>query len=194
MPKLVLASTSKYRRALLDRLGLSYSACAPKVDEEDVDASLSVDAVALQLAQRKAESVATQSSTQDAFIIGSDQLVDLDGERLGKPGTIEKAEAQLRRLSGRTHRLITAIALRHPDGRIETALDIHTMRLRPLTDAEVHRYVQRERPIDCAGSYKIESLGISLVDKIEGEDFTGIIGLPLVALCKLLRAAGFEVP
>lgn len=190
MPKLVLASTSKYRRALLDRLGLSYSACAPKVDEEDVDGSLSVDAIALQLAQRKAESVAAP----DAFVIGSDQLVDLDGERLGKPGTIEKAEAQLRRLSGRTHRLITAIALRHPDGRIETALDIHTMRLRPLTDAEVHRYVQRERPIDCAGAYKIESLGISLLEKIEGEDFTGIIGLQLIALCKLLRAAGFELP
>jgi len=192
MPKLVLASTSKYRRALLDRLGLSYTAHAPKVDEEAVAPELSVDAVAMQLARDKAQSVA--AACPDAHIIGSDQLVDLDGERLGKPGSIEKAEEQLRRLSGREHRLITAVALLHPNGTVETALDIHLMRLRALTDAEVHRYVQRERPIDCAGSYKIESLGISLVESIEGKDFTAIVGLPLIALCKLLRDAGFEVP
>ena len=192
MPKLVLASTSKYRRALLDRLGLSYTSHAPKVDEEAVAPELSVDAVAMQLARDKAQSVA--AACPDAHIIGSDQLVDLDGERLGKPGSIEKAEEQLRRLSGREHRLITAVALLHPNGTVETALDIHLMRLRALTDAEVHRYVQRERPIDCAGSYKIESLGISLVESIEGKDFTAIVGLPLIALCKLLRDAGFEVP
>jgi len=192
MPKLVLASTSKYRRALLDRLGLPYSALAPKVDEEDVAPELSPDAVALQLARDKAGSIA--SAAPDAFIIGSDQLVDLDGARLGKPGTLERAEEQLRRLAGRSHRLITAVALRHPDGRIETAVDVHTLQLRPLSDAEVRRYVQRERPLDCAGSYKIESLGISLVEKIVGEDFTAIVGLPLIALCRLLRDAGFEVP
>jgi septum formation protein len=217
MNKLVLASTSKYRRALLDRLGLSYVAIAPKVDEEAIAESIAAtfaqnaaagsaspsvatsasacDAIALQLAQDKAASVA--GAATDAFIIGSDQLVDLDGERLGKPGTIEKAEAQLRKLSGKTHRLVTAVALRHPDGRVETALDVHVMKLRVLSDAEVRRYVQRERPIDCAGSYKIESLGISLVESMtssDGSDFTAIVGLPLVALCNLLRAAGFEVP
>jgi septum formation protein len=192
MPKLVLASTSKYRRALLDRLGLSYSVHAPKVDEESVAPGLTLDAIALQLAQDKAASVA--SAAPDAHIIGSDQLVDLDGERLGKPGTIEKAEAQLQRLAGRKHRLVTAVALRHPDGKVETALDVHTIALRPLSDAEVRRYVQRERPLDCAGSYKIESLGVSLVDSIDGQDATAIIGLPLIALCQLLRAAGFEVP
>jgi septum formation protein len=192
MPKLVLASTSKYRRMLLDRLGLSYSAHAPKVDEDAVPPGAAPDAVALQLAREKAESVA--AAAPDAHIIGSDQLVDLDGERLGKPGSSEKAEAQLRRLAGREHRLVTAIALRHPDGRVETSLDTHVIRLRALTDAEVHRYVQRERPLDCAGSYKIESLGISLVESLAGEDFTAVIGLPLISLCKLLRAAGFEVP
>ena len=120
--------------------------------------------------------------------------MDLDGERLGKPGTIERAEVQLARLSGRSHRLITAVALRHPDGTVETAVDIHTMQLRALTPHEIRRYVQRERPVDCAGSYKIESLGISLVEKISGEDFTAIVGLPLIELCRLLRGAGFEVP
>ena len=189
MHKLVLASTSKYRRALLDRLGLSYSTHAPKVDEEAVDPKLSLEEVALFLARAKAE-----SGPADAFVIGSDQLVDLDGERLGKPGTAEKAEEQLRRLAGREHRLITAVALRRPDGQLDAALDVHVMKLRPLSDAEVRRYVQRERPLDCAGSYKIESLGVSLLDSMSGPDFNAVIGLPLIALCRLLRDAGFEVP
>ena len=191
MPKLVLASTSKYRRALLDRLGLSYTAAAPRVDEEAAKAD-TLDALALQLAVAKAESCA--AAHPDAFVLGSDQLVDLDGEKLGKPGTLEKAEEQLRRLSGRGHRLITAVALRHPNGTVETGLDIHKMTLRTMTEAEIKRYVTRERPIDCAGSYKVESLGISLCEKIEGADFTAIVGLPLIKVCELLRRAGFEVP
>jgi septum formation protein len=188
---LVLASTSKYRKALLDRLGLSYSTVAVKIDEELTDAP-SLDEIAIRLAVAKAESGA--ASAPDAYVVGSDQLVDLDGERLGKPGTMEKAEEQLRRLSGRAHRLVTALALRHPDGRCETALDVHVIHLRALTEAEVKRYVARERPLDCAGSYKVESLGIALCERIEGADFTGIVGLPLIQLCTLLRAAGFEVP
>jgi septum formation protein len=191
VPKLVLASTSKYRRALLDRLGLSYATATPKVDEEAAQAG-SLDALALQLAVAKAESCAGGHS--DAFVLGSDQLVDLDGERLGKPGTLEKAEEQLRRLSGRSHRLVTAVALRHPDGKVDTGLDIHVMTLRAMSEAEIKRYVARERPIDCAGAYKIESLGISLCEKVEGADFTAIVGLPLIRVCQLLRGAGFEVP
>jgi septum formation protein len=191
MPKLVLASTSKYRRALLDRLGLSYTAAAPRVDEEAAQAE-SLDALALHLAVAKAESCA--AGHPDAYVLGSDQLVDLDGERLGKPGTLEKAEEQLRRLSGRAHRLVTAVALRHPDGTVETGLDVHEMRLRPMTEAEIKRYVARERPIDCAGSYKVESLGISLCETVSGADFTAIVGLPLIRVCQLLRNAGFEVP
>ena len=191
MPKLVLASTSKYRKLLLDRLGLSYTAANPRVDEEAFTAP-ALDALALLLAKAKAESVA--ASHGDAYILGSDQLVDLAGERLGKPGTLEKAEEQLRLLSGKTHRLVTAVALLHPDGTLETALDVHLMRLREMTEAEIKRYVARERPIDCAGSYKVESLGISLCEKVEGADFTAIIGLPLIAVCGLLRRAGFEVP
>jgi septum formation protein len=191
MPKLVLASTSKYRRALLDRLGLSYTAAAPRVDEEAAQAD-TLDALALQLAVAKAESCA--ASHPDAYVLGSDQLVDLEGERLGKPGTLEKAEEQLRRLSGRAHRLVTAVALRHPDGKVETGLDVHEMRLRSMTEAEIKRYVARERPIDCAGAYKVESLGISLCETVSGADFTAIVGLPLIRVCALLRSAGFEVP
>ena len=191
MPKLVLASTSKYRRALLDRLGLSYTAATPRVDEEAAKAD-TLDALALQLAVAKAESCA--SAHPDAYVLGSDQLVDLDGERLGKPGTLEKAEEQLRRLSGRGHRLITAVALRHPNGTVETGLDVHKMTLRTMSEAEIKRYVARERPIDCAGSYKVESLGISLCETVAGADFTAIVGLPLIRVCQLLRNAGFEVP
>ena len=191
MPKLVLASTSKYRKLLLDRLGLSYTTATPRVDEDAVTAA-TLDEVVLLLARAKAESVA--SAHADAFVLGSDQLVDLDGERLGKPGTLEKAEEQLRHLAGKSHRLVTAVALLHPNGTIETAVDVHVMRLREMTEAEIKRYVTRERPIDCAGSYKVESLGISLCEKVEGADFTAIIGLPLIAVCALLRRAGFEVP
>ena len=191
MPKLVLASTSKYRKLLLDRLGLSYTTASPRVDEEAVTAP-TPDEVVLALAKAKAASVA--GAHPECYVLGSDQLVDLDGERLGKPGTLEKAEEQLRRLAGKSHRLVTAVALLHPNGTIETAVDVHVMTLREMTEAEIKRYVARERPIDCAGSYKVESLGISLCEKIEGADFTAIIGLPLIAVCGLLRRAGFEVP
>jgi septum formation protein len=191
VPKLVLASTSKYRRALLDRLGLSYTAAAPRVDEDAAKAD-TLDALALHLAIAKAESCA--AGHPDAYVLGSDQLVDLDGEKLGKPGTLEKAEEQLRKLSGRSHRLVTAVALRHPDGTVEHGVDVHEMRLRVMTEAEIKRYVARERPIDCAGSYKVESLGISLCETVSGADFTAIVGLPLIRVCQLLRNAGFEVP
>ena len=191
MPKLVLASTSKYRRALLDRLGLSYTAAAPRVDEEAAQAE-TLEALALLLAVAKAESCA--GAHPDAYVLGSDQLVDLDGEKLGKPGTLEKAEEQLRKLSGRSHRLITAVALRHPSGTVEHGVDVHEMKLRNMTEAEIKRYVARERPIDCAGSYKVESLGISLCETVSGADFTAIVGLPLIRVCQLLRNAGFEVP
>ena len=191
MPKLVLASTSKYRKLLLDRLGLSYTTVSPRVDEEALTAP-TTEELALALAKAKAESVA--AAHPDCFVLGSDQLVDLAGERLGKPHSLEKAEEQLRRLSGKAHRLVTAVALLHPNGTLETAVDVHVMTLREMTEAEIKRYVARERPIDCAGSYKVESLGISLCEKIEGADFTAIVGMPLIAVCTLLRRAGFEVP
>ena len=193
MPELVLASTSPYRRELLDRLGVPYRALPHRCDERATAAGIvDPEQVARTLARAKAESLAPDHPT--ALVVASDQLVDLDGEILGKPGDPAGARAQLARLRARTHRLITAVALRHPDGHLDEALDIHRMTMRDLSDDEIARYVDRERPTDCAGSYKIESLGIALFDRIEGTDFTAIVGLPLATVARLLRAAGVQVP
>ncbi|MCB9610932.1 MAG: septum formation protein Maf [Sandaracinus sp.] len=193
MHDLVLGSTSRYRHELLARLGIPFDAVAPDVDEEAVQRSgAEPDRVALRLAVAKAASAASRRS--DAFVIGSDQVVDLEGEILGKPGDEASAREQLGRLAGRTHRLVTALALRAPDGTLRTHVDVHRMTLRSLGAAEIERYVAADQPLDCCGSYKIESLGIALFERIEGEDFTAIPGLPLIALGRLLREAGFAVP
>jgi septum formation protein len=196
MPALVLASTSPYRRQLIARLGLSCSVVAPSCDEEALkDARLAPDALAAYLALEKARSVVDQfASMPDAHILGSDQLVELDGEVLGKPGTAERAVAQLTQLAGRSHRLITAFALLCPDGTLVQHVDVHVLHMRALTQPELARYVSIDQPLDCAGSYKIESLGIALVERIEGADFSAIMGLPLIALTSALRARGFAVP
>ena len=194
--KLVLASQSPYRRELLDRLKLPYSACAHRVDERQHAASLppetSLPKLALSLAEAKARSLASEHP--DACIIASDQIAEIGGEVLHKPGNRDLAIEQLSKLQGREHRLLTAIALHLPDGETRTTLDEHKMRMRALLPAEVERYVDSEEPYDCCGSYKIESLGISLFDAIVGDDFTAITGLPLLSLSKLLREAGFRIP
>jgi septum formation protein len=193
MNDLVLGSTSPYRRELLTRLAVPFDAIAPDVDEESVQRSgIEPDLVALRLAVAKTASVARHRS--NAYVIGSDQVADLDGEILGKPGHEAGAVEQLGRLAGRTHRLVTALALRAPDGTIRTHVDVHRMTLRALNPAEIERYVSRDQPLDCCGAYKIEGLGISLFERIDGEDFTAITGLPLIALGRLLREAGFPVP
>jgi septum formation protein len=193
MHDLVLGSTSPYRRELLARLRVPFDVLAPDVDEEALQRSgAEPSSIALRLAVAKAASVAATRS--DAFVIGSDQVVDLDSEILGKPGDEARARDQLARLQGRTHRLVTAIALRAPDGTLRTHVDVHRMTLRALGAAEIERYVAAEQPLDCCGAYKIESLGIALFERIEGDDFTAIPGLPLIALGRLLRESGFEVP
>jgi septum formation protein len=193
MHDLVLGSTSPYRRELLARLRVPFDVLGPDVDEEALQRSgAEPSSIALRLAVAKAASVAAKRS--DAFVIGSDQVVDLDSEILGKPGDEARAREQLARLQGRTHRLVTAIALRAPDGTLRTHVDVHRMTLRSLGAAEIERYVAAEQPLDCCGAYKIESLGIALFERIEGDDFTAIPGLPLIALGRLLRESGFEVP
>lgn len=193
MHDLVLGSTSPYRRELLARLRVPFDVLGPDVDEEALQRSgAEPSSIALRLAVAKAASVAAKRS--DAFVIGSDQVVDLDSEILGKPGDEVRAREQLARLQGRTHRLVTAIALRAPDGTLRTHVDVHRMTLRSLGAAEIERYVAAEQPLDCCGAYKIESLGIALFERIEGDDFTAIPGLPLIALGRLLRESGFEVP
>jgi septum formation protein len=201
---LVLASTSPYRRALLERLGVPFRTEAPTCDERAVQREVEddlarrgvrreerPDAIARHLASAKARSVAGEHA--GAFVLGSDQLVDVDGEVLGKPGSRERAIAQLGRLAGRTHRLVTAIALYTPKGVIREHTTVHTMRVRSLAAADVAAYVDRDRPFDCAGSYRIEGAGIALFEAIDGDDFTAIEGLPLMRVTTLLLESGFPV-
>jgi septum formation protein len=190
---LVLASTSPYRAALLQRLGLPFLTAAPACDEEALkDPALPIDRLVAALALAKANSLIEQFP--HAHVLGGDQMVELDGEALGKPYTRDRAIEQLTRMSGRSHRLWTAIALVSSDGYEDVYIDQHTLTLRSLATDEIERYVDGDTPLDCAGSYKIESRGIALVDRIEGSDFTAITGLPLIALSRMLRARGFVVP
>lgn len=189
---LILASTSPYRRAQLARLGLPFACQAPGIDEDDwKQANLAPRELAERLAVAKAASVA--ANALDATVIGGDQLVALDGDILGKPGDRRGAVAQLERLSGRSHELITAIAVAHA-GQIRTHVDITRLRMRPLDRAGIERYVDADQPCDCAGSYKLESRGIVLFETIESADQSAITGLPLIALTSMLGEIGYPIP
>jgi septum formation protein len=191
---LILASTSPYRRTLLERLGLPFRCVAPGVDEAAFKQEITDPAaLALRLAVTKAEAVATRFP--DSVVIGSDQLAAIDGDILGKPGSPSAAVAQLERLAGRTHGLVTAVCvLRHSDGLCRTHTDRTRLTMRPLSHDELTRYVALDDPTDCAGSYKIESAGVALFERIETDDFTAITGLPLIALARLLRDFGISMP
>lgn len=193
--KIVLASTSRYRRELIARLTIDVEQAAPPFDEEAAKPRLAgrpVEELVATLARGKALSL--REAYPDALLIGSDQAAEIDGEVLGKPGTEEAARAQLRRLSGREHRLLTAVAvLRASDGRIEEALDVHRLRMRQLTDREIEAYVRRDQPLDCAGAYRVEALGIALFERVTGDDFTAVIGLPLTRVVAMLERFGVRV-
>lgn len=196
MPRLILASTSVYRRALLERLGLPFATVRPEVDESPLP-NESPQALAERLALAKAEAVLARIESDgpaDAWAIGSDQVAELGGDPLGKPGSHAAAVAQLRAMSGREVRFLTALCLAGPDGRRLQRLDITTARFRALADDEIERYVAHEQPLDCAGSFKSEGLGIALFERIDSRDPTALIGLPLIATAQLLREAGFVVP
>jgi septum formation protein len=189
-PALILGSTSRYRRELLQRLGVPFEVAAPEVDETPRPGERPVD-LAVRLALHKARDVAARFP--DAVVIGSDQVADLEGEPLGKPGTHERAVAQLTAMRGREVRFHTAVAVVHAQrGLTREALVTVTVRFRPLTDAHIERYLQLELPYDCAGSAKAEGLGISLLSAIESDDPTALIGLPLIQTCALLREAGID--
>lgn len=182
---LVLASTSTYRSDLLRRLGVEFQAVAPAYEEEH-DLDLPPEKLVVELAVRKAKSLADRFP--NTLIIGSDQVAELDGRILLKPGSIKRAKAQLKELSGRTHRLLTGLVVYQSDGeRLESALDIHYMTLWDLTDEEIDEFVELEKPVDCAGAYKVEGPGIALFKSMTGDDYTGIIGLPLTKLVGLLK-------
>jgi septum formation protein len=188
---LVLASTSPYRRLLLQRLQLDFAVAAPQVDETPL-AGEPPAATASRLAQAKARAVAP--AFPGALIIGSDQVAEVDGERLDKPGTHARAVAQLRLLSGRTATFHTAVALLNAaTGALHTRLVPTRVVFRELSDAMIESYLRKEQPYDCAGSAKSEGLGIALLRAIDGDDPTALIGLPLIALTELLGAEGIEV-
>ncbi|MCE4558029.1 Maf family protein [Roseateles cellulosilyticus] len=188
MPSLILASTSRYRQELLARLRLPFEAVAPDVDETALPGETPA-ALAERLALVKARAVAARFP--DAVVIGSDQVADLGGEAIGKPGTHDAALAQLRRMSGREVIFQTAVAVVAPGlAAIERAAV--RVRVRTLTDAAIEAYLCVDQPYDCAGSAKVESLGIALLDAVESDDPTALIGLPLIRTCALLRRAGLE--
>jgi septum formation protein len=192
MPDLVLASTSPYRSALLARLGLPFRCEAPGVDESAAKTRLRDPlTIVAELALQKARAVAARHP--DAVVIGSDQGACIDGDLLDKPGTAANAIAQLRRLRGRDHELLTAVAIVH-GGRVTGFVDRTRLTMRRLADAEIERYVAADNPLDCAGSYKIEALGITLFEHIDCADWTAIQGLPLLRLCAELRQSGIAVP
>lgn len=189
---IVLGSTSRYRRELLARLRLPFEVAAPEVDETPLPGE-APRALALRLAQAKAQAVAARHP--QALVIGSDQVADLAGEPLGKPGTHERATLQLRRMRGHAVVFHTALAVVcHARGYAQTDLAAVQVRFRTLTDDEIERYLQAEQPYDCAGSAKSEGLGIALLEAIESDDPTALIGLPLIRLGRLLRAAGVALP
>lgn len=191
-PRLVLASGSRYRAALLQRLGFAFETASPGIDETP-RAGESPRDLATRLAADKARCVA--AGLGDALVIGSDQVADLDGRPVGKPGDMATARAQLRAASGRTLAFHTGLCLLDGrDAREYHALDTTRVHFRPLDAAEIDRYLERERPLDCAGSFKCEGLGISLFARIENDDPTALIGLPLIALARLLRGCGIDVP
>ena len=190
-PRLVLASTSPYRRELLARLRLPFDVAAPGVDEAALAGESARD-TALRLAQAKASAVAPQFPR--ALVIGSDQVASLDGEHLGKPGGHQRAVAQLKAMRGKTVLFHTALALLNSaSGALQTAEVPTEVRFRDYSDAEIERYLEIERPYDCAGSAKIEGLGIVLVERVSGDDPSALIGLPLVRLSAMLRSEGVPI-
>jgi len=190
MTALILASTSRYRAQLLSRLGLPFSSSAPQV-EETAKPGEAPAALAQRLALAKAQAIA--HSAQGSWVIGSDQVADLDGRLLGKPGSHDAACAQLAAMSGREVLFHTAVCVSNGAQQLQ-ASDVTRVRFRALQADEITRYVTAEQPLDCAGSFKCEGLGITLFEAIDTSDPTALIGLPLIQLSMLLRQAGYRLP
>ncbi len=189
-PRLILGSTSPYRRELLQRLRLDFEIDAPRVDESPRPGEPPAD-LACRLALEKAMEVASRHP--GSVVIGADQVADLDGLAVGKPGTHAAAVAQLQALRGRSVVFHTAVAVVRADADLARVLSTAVaVRFRPLSDAEITRYLRLEQPYDCAGSAKCETLGIALLESIASDDPTALVGLPLIRTCALLRAAGID--
>lgn len=188
---LILASTSVYRRELLQRLNIPFSVQAPLVDEAVLSGE-SPAQTAVRLAMAKAEAVAIQHP--EAVVVGSDQVAELNGQALGKPGTHERAVAQLRAMSGQQVVFHTALAVACKQaGYAQSDVAVVSVQFRTLTNAEIESYLLTERPYDCAGSAKSEGLGIALLDSVSSDDPTALVGLPLIRTAKMIRAAGITL-
>ena len=186
-----MGSTSKYRRELLQRLRVPFDVVSPEVDETPHPNEAPRD-LAMRLASAKAQAVAAQHP--NAVVIGSDQVADLNGEPLGKPGTHERAVLQLQKMRGQTVVFQTAVSVVcQASGFAHTELAQIKVRFRDLTNAEIEAYLRAEEPYDCAGSAKSEGLGIALLDAIDNDDPTALIGLPMIRTARLLRAAGIDL-
>ncbi|GAB6081135.1 nucleoside triphosphate pyrophosphatase [Desulfuromonas carbonis] len=192
MRQLVLASTSPYRKQLLQQLGLPFITASPLYFEE-LDQTVAPELLVKHLALHKAESLAKHFP--EALIIGADQVfVDARRRIVGKPGSPERAVEQLKGMAGRSHTFYTGIALFDAAAQtVATDFDTFTVTLRQLTETQIRSYVERENPVDCAGSFKIEGLGIALMDHLDGRDYTTLIGLPLIKLTQMLEQFGVHI-
>jgi septum formation protein len=192
MPELVLASSSPHRKALLERLGIPFECVAPEVDEAAVEQKTKDPiGVARELAQAKAEAVKKQHGK--AIVIGCDQVCALDERVLDKPQTAGAAAELLQQLQGKEHMLITAVSV-HKGKETEDFVDVTMLRMRALKPAEIKRYVEKDEPAGCAGGYRIEKSGLALFERIQGEDHTAVVGLPMLRLCAALRKLGVQMP
>ena len=192
MNSLILASTSVYRQSLLKKSGLSFQSLAPNCDEDEYKKHHPNPAdLAATLARAKAESIFKKHP--QSVVIGSDQVLEINGKAYGKAGSAEKACDQLMEFSGKTHQLLTAVCVLSPRGNFEH-LQTTRLKMRPLTKETLQRYVLRDQSWDCAGSYKIEESGLLLFEEIQTDDWSGIQGLPLLWLTGVLQKLGFEIP
>ena len=190
--QLILASTSRYRKTLLEKLGLPFECAAPEVDESPLPGE-SAEALVARLAYAKANAIANQRD--QGLIIGSDQVCVCDGQILGKPGTVEKAVAQLMAARGRSITFYTGLCvLDVASGKAEQLVEPFTVHFRTLDETAIRRYVAAEMPLDCAGSFKCEGMGIVLFKGLEGRDPNSLIGLPLIGLIELLERHGLALP
>lgn len=192
MPQLILASTSSFRKSLLEKLQLAFICLAPDTDETPRIGE-SAEALVQRLAQAKAEAIACDHP--DALIIGSDQVAVLNNRIIGKPLSHDRATAQLRASSGQTITFYTGLCLHNSTtGNSDVLCDPFKVHFRTLSEAQIERYLHREQPYQCAGSFKSEGLGISLFNKLEGDDPNTLVGLPLIRLIELLQRQGIEIP
>ncbi|HFZ2390495.1 Maf family protein [Klebsiella aerogenes] len=190
MSNLLLASTSPWRRMLLEKLSLPFECAVPEVDETPLPGE-SARQLVVRLAQAKAQALASRFPHH--LIIGSDQVCVLDGEITGKPHTEENAHRQLRKASGTIVTFYTGLALYNSaNGHLQTECEPFDVHFRHLSDQEIEAYIRKENPLQCAGSFKSEGLGITLFERLEGRDPNSLVGLPLIALCQMLRREGFN--